>query len=141
MAYEKIETPNSHPTPENVNSGSIKKTGIKDYPEYNCTYQQAFPGYIQKRGRIKTAPNLGNEALEADFDLAATPQQRAWCKPTLKWLMMPICKASALLDGKGFEMVTHFGHRLWHCFFPRTVTLLPHLEDLAPAYIKKSRNL
>jgi len=119
MAYDKTPTPMPS-TPENM-LDAIKKL-VKDFPHYDLI-SVGFPGYV-KRGVIKTAPNLGNEAWE-DFDLSKELENKLG-KPA-RVVNDADMQGLGLVSGKGLEMVVTLGTGFGTALLVDG-QLMPHLE-------------
>jgi len=119
MDYDKVPTPMPS-TPENM-IAAIKKL-VKTFPAYDMI-SVGFPGYV-KRGVIKTAPNLGNEAWK-DFDLSKKLAEELG-KPT-RVVNDADMQGLGLVSGKGLEMVVTLGTGFGTALLVDG-QLMPHLE-------------
>lgn len=82
-----------------------------------------FPGYVRK-GRVVTAPNLGNESL-AGFDLQAALSEH-WGKP-VRVLNDADVQGFGAIRGEGVELVLTLGTGAGTALF-YDGQLMPHLE-------------
>ncbi|HEX3386404.1 MAG TPA: ROK family protein [Mucilaginibacter sp.] len=119
MAYDKTPTPMPS-TPENM--VAAVKNLVKDFPAFDLI-SVGFPGYV-KRGVIKTAPNLGNEAWK-DFDLAKKLEKELG-KPA-RVVNDADMQGLGLVSGKGLEMVVTLGTGFGTALLVDG-QLMPHLE-------------
>src|SRR5580704_17662757 len=119
MDYDKIPTPMPS-TPENM-VAAIKKL-VKAFPEHDMI-SVGFPGYV-KRGVIKTAPNLGNEAWK-DFDLSKKLAEELG-KPA-RVVNDADMQGLGVVSGKGLEMVVTLGTGFGTALLVDG-QLMPHLE-------------
>src|SRR5580704_3110312 len=119
MDYDKIPTPMPS-TPENM-VAAIKKL-VKSFPAYDMI-SVGFPGYV-KKGVIKTAPNLGNEAWK-NFDLSKKLETEL-DKPT-RVVNDADMQGLGVVSGKGLEMVVTLGTGFGTALLVDG-QLMPHLE-------------
>jgi len=128
--YEREKTP-SPPSPENLLKLILEIASR--FPDYDKV-TAGFPGFV-KKGVVKTAPKLGNDAWK-DYDLKNEIQTHLQ-KPTLV-INDADLQGLSIAEGKGVEMLITLGTGFGSAIMSEGI-LTPHLE-MSQHPITKNKN-